>query len=75
MCLESVLKLRRVLESLAERQPPIIGKREVTAIILDDGHWATLQVLVSLLRLFSLVVTAIQSRTALLADVFRYFFS
>lgn len=73
MCLESVLKLRRVLESLAERQPAVISKREVKAVILDDGHWATLQVLVSLLRPFCLVVTAIQSKTALLADVFRYF--
>lgn len=75
MCIDSVLRLRRVLEGIAEMQPPVIQKQEVVDTILDKSgdFWGQLQLLGVLLRPFSLVVTAIQSKTALLADVYRYF--
>ena len=72
-CIESVLKLRRLLEAIADLQPPVIIKPDVRAAIDDPGFWLMLQTLAVLLRPFTLVVRAIQSKTALLADVHRYF--
>ncbi|KAK9918755.1 hypothetical protein WJX75_006629 [Coccomyxa subellipsoidea] len=73
MCIESLLKLRRPLEAIADLQPPIITKADVRAAIDDPSFWLMLQTLAVLLRPFTLVVMAIQSKTALLADVHRYF--
>ncbi len=49
------------------------GNKDPVKIINNRAFWVQLEVLLAILKPFTLVVKAIQSRTALLADVFRYF--
>lgn len=66
----SVLSLRGPLQNVSTDKELVKGA--VSKIIADDLFWVNLRTLSMLLEPFSQVMVAIQKKTALLADVFRY---
>ncbi|GAQ83561.1 hypothetical protein KFL_001530040 [Klebsormidium nitens] len=76
-CLQSVLDNERPLQAVVARHPeafaaPRRGAADPKAIIQSRGFWSKLETLCTVMQPFSEVVMAVQSRTATLADIFRY---
>jgi hypothetical protein len=71
MCVQSILKLRPVFESLLQTAGGTI-RDDVVTILEDDDFWAETSALEKILNLFSKVIMAIQGRDSSLADVTRY---
>ena len=67
--LASLLKFKLPFQSVGNGV--IVKEGKVRSIIYDDQFWMNLKTLSTLLQPFSQVVTAIQAKEALLADVFR----
>ena len=72
MMLESVSKLETAFALLLKKDPDVIQSADVPPIIRDRVFWASIEVLNKILVPFSKVMTAIQDKTATLADITRY---
>ncbi|CAK0733669.1 hypothetical protein CVIRNUC_000313 [Coccomyxa viridis] len=72
MMLESVSKLETAFALLLKKDPDVIQSADVPPIIRDRVFWASIEVLNKILVPFSKVMTAIQAKTATLADITRY---
>ena len=72
MMLESVSKLETAFALLLKKDPDVIQSADVRPIIRDRVFWASIEVLNKILVPFSKVMTAIQAKTATLADITRY---
>ena len=72
MMLESVSRLETAFAFLLNNDPDVIQSAAVPPIIRDRVFWASLEVLNKILVPFSKVMTAIQAKTATLADITRY---
>lgn len=69
--LESVVRLKGVLQEIARQHSSILSK-SVVNLINHDTLFARLKLLCNLLEPFSLVIAAVQAARCTLADVMRY---
>ena len=72
MMLASVVRLEHAFTSLLSTQASVIQSNDIPPIIKDRVFWASAEVLNNVLVPFSKVMTAIQAKTATLADITRY---
>jgi hypothetical protein len=72
MMLESVVALESTFNLLLNKQGSVIQATDIGPIIRDRIFWASAEVLNKILVPFSKVMTAIQAKTATLADITRY---
>ncbi len=72
--LESVLRLKDSLVFLAETQRPLLSAAVLSVLVDNDLFFLGIKQLCLLLTPFTLVIHAIQSDDATLADVMRYWF-
>ena len=72
MMLESVVGLEAAFAFLLNNHESVIQSADIPPIIRDRVFWASTEVLNKILVPFSKVMTAIQAKTATLADITRY---
>ena len=72
MMLESVVGLEAAFAFLLNNHGSVILNADIPPIIRDRVFWASAEVLNKILVPFSKVMTAIQAKTATLADITRY---